>query len=524
MLTVQENSLDWALNHIETYGDTDVFPVPFEYEAIRHDWENVKNFLSNQNILEWTVRPHRMLLAPKSRFGFRVITQLDPLDFLLFAATIYEVSEDLENNRIPVANEVVFSYRINTDDDGQLFDPTVGYRSFLINSRTRLSNEPSFTHVATTDISDFYSRIYHHRLENALRSSTGRASHVSAIMHLLSGWNGTETFGIPVGNAPSRILAEITLSDVDEALLANGISFVRFNDDYRFFAQSHSEAYRNLAFLAEILFRNHGLTLQQQKTLVLTAEEFRDRFLTTPLDRELDSLHDRFDALVAELELEDPYEHIDYDDLSEEQQEIIDSLNLQELLNDEIHGKEEPDLPLVRFILRRLAQLWDSSVIDDLLENLDVLHPAFPDVIRYISKLTFLEEATRHEVGNRLLDIYEDSIISELDYYKMWCLELFANSQSWDQSERFFRLYGSARDQISRRKLILSMARSGQTHWFQSQWRSLLDFPPWTKRAVLAGASCMPPDARRHWYRSINPQLDILERAVAIWARQNPFH
>jgi len=92
--------------------------------------------------------------------------------------------------------------------------------------------------VATTDISDFYSRIYHHRLENALRAATTKTSHVKAIMHLLSGWNGTESFGIPVGCAPSRILAEIVLADVDESLLANSVDFVRFNDDYRIFAYS----------------------------------------------------------------------------------------------------------------------------------------------------------------------------------------------------------------------------------------------------------------------------------------------
>jgi len=27
---LQNNSLDWALQHVLRYGDTDVFPVPFE--------------------------------------------------------------------------------------------------------------------------------------------------------------------------------------------------------------------------------------------------------------------------------------------------------------------------------------------------------------------------------------------------------------------------------------------------------------------------------------------------------------
>ena len=153
-------------------------------------------------------------------------------------------------------------------------------------------------------------------------------------MRLLSGWNGTETFGIPIGSAPSRLLAETTLADVDEALLAAGIDFVRFNDDYRIFAVSYESAYRSITFLAETLYRNHGLNLQPQKTEVLTTVQFRERFLVTPLDRELDSLHARFEALAAELGLNDWYEPIEYDDLDDDQKEAIDSLNLAELFRE----------------------------------------------------------------------------------------------------------------------------------------------------------------------------------------------
>ncbi len=102
MLTLQANSLNWALEHALKYGDTDVFPLPFEYEAIRHDWTNLRTWLEGQNILEWQVRPHRTLLSPKAKHGFRVITQLDPLDFLIFAATIKEIASDIEASRIPV--------------------------------------------------------------------------------------------------------------------------------------------------------------------------------------------------------------------------------------------------------------------------------------------------------------------------------------------------------------------------------------------------------------------------------------
>jgi hypothetical protein len=522
MLTLQANSLNWALEHALKYGDTDVFPLPFEYEAIRHDWTSLRTWLEGQNILEWQVRPHRTLLSPKAKHGFRVITQLDPLDFLIFAATIKEIASDIEASRIPVNQNIVFSYRFLVGGDGQIFDSNIGYEAFLNQTRFLLQDN-AINFVAITDIADFYPRIYHHRLENALQSTTNRHSHVRAIMHLLAGWNGTETFGIPVGNAPSRLLAEITLSDVDEALLANRVSFIRFNDDYRIFTQSYAEAYRHIAFLADVLFRNHGLTLQLQKTNILDRDTFTRRFLSTPEDLEFNSLRAGFNRLITELGLDDRYERINYDDLTPAQQELINSLNLVELFIDEIHVDGEPDLNLIRFILRRMGQLGDASIIDDVLDNLDVLHPVFPDIIQYLRRLSHLSDDQRSRIGARIIDLLKDSIISELDYHRMWALDLFTHSTEWNNQNRFFELLVSARDTLSKRQLILAMGRASQRHWFQSQWRSLFDEPHWSRRALLAGASCMPTDARKHWYRSVEARLDHLERAVMKWARQYPF-
>jgi len=521
MLKLKPSSLDWALEHVKRFDDTDVLPLPFEYLAVEHVWPEIKSYLVAQDVLNWKVRAHRSLLAPKSRYAFRVVTQLDPLDFLIFAALIREIAKELESIRIPTLQNIVFSYRVLPLADGQLFDPTIGYDRFLKKSK-ELLNDKKITHVALADIADFYPRIYHHRLENALSNATSRSQHVTAIMKLLSGWNGTETFGIPVGNAPSRVLAEVTISDVDDALLANGVTFIRYNDDYRIFTKSHDEAYRALAFLAEVLYRNHGLTLQPQKTHVLSAKDFHTRYLSTPEEREIDSLYEKFQQLIRELGLSDPYEKIDYSDLDQEQQELIDSLNLNELFQEEIE-KADIDFGVIKFVLRRMGQLGDDSLVDEIFKKLDILYPAFSDVIKYFSNLRNLKTTRYHEIGKRVIDLLEESLVSELEYHRIWALDLFTHTTQWDNESRFFQMLGEARDSFSRRKLILAMGRSHQRHWFQSQWRNLANESPWPKRALLSGASCMAPDARKHWFKSIMPQLDELEKAVVKWVKASPF-
>lgn len=39
-MRLREESLDWSLKHIEKFGDTDIFPLPFEFEEICFDWES----------------------------------------------------------------------------------------------------------------------------------------------------------------------------------------------------------------------------------------------------------------------------------------------------------------------------------------------------------------------------------------------------------------------------------------------------------------------------------------------------
>lgn len=523
MLKVKPTSLDWALAHALKLGDTDMLPLPFEYAAIQHDWNRIRDYLASQNLLEWVVRSHRRLLAPKAKYGFRVVTQLDPLDFLVFAATVKELAPDIEARRIPISQRIVFSYRFASSGDGGLFDPKIGFSSFQATTKNHLGQSPKPTHVAIADIADFYPRIYHHRLENALQATTSHSSHVSTVMHMLAGWNNSETFGVPVGSAPMRLLAEITIADVDEALLASGIAFVRYNDDYRIFAKSHSEAYRHLVFLADTLYRMHGLTLQPQKTQVLSSRDFTRRFLRDPEDKELTSLEEKFERLIEELGMENRYEPIDYDDLDEDQKALIDSMNLSELFSEEIESHSEPDQALLRFILRRMSQLRDGTVVDTALDNLDRLYPIFPDIMLYLQALADLSASRRKIIGSTIISLLGKSIVSELPFHRLWALDLFTHSTQWDNEQAFVRLFNEAMDDFSKRELILAMGRAGQQHWFKAQWRSLLDLPPWPRRALLAAASCMPKDARKHWYNSVQPQLDPLEKAIAAWAQKHAF-
>lgn len=518
---VAEDSLDWALAHAERYGDADIFPAPFEIRAIRSGWDSLRISLASQDLDTRPVGILRRCMAPKGRFSYRVATQLDPLDLLLYTALVYEIGSDLEAFRVPASEQIVHSFRFAPSDVGRMFDPSYNYGTFLQRCRA-LADEGSFGHVVIADIADFFPRIYFHRIESTLQLATTKNDQSRALLKMLKGWNDRVSYGIPVGPSASRLIAEATIHDVDQCLLAEGATYCRYSDDFRIFCGSKSEAYSKLETLAALLYENHGLSLQPSKTEILPVEQFKRKYLQTPQTIELQSLRERFWEIVEQLELEDPYGEIDYDDLDEETRTEIDSLNLSELLEN-LLSQESIDIGLFRFILRRLGQLNQSVGVEAVLKAIEKCYPAVPSIVTYLGALSSLETDEKQRIGQQLVGLLEDSLISQLPYNRCWLLSLFSDSDQWGQASAFPRLHSMYPDPFSQRALILAMGRAKQQYWFRRMRSDVMQLSPWSRRAFLAASSCMAPDEVRHWYGSIAGRVDSLDRVVIEWARNNPF-
>ena len=232
MLKLSPASFDWALNQAEHLDDAGIFPVPFEFTAIRHDWDRLKNYLSSIDVLTWEVRPNRECLSPKTAHSFRIATQLDPLDWLIYNALVYEIGSDLESHRIPQKEGIVFSWRFDPQPNGAMFSRETGYSQFQERS-LELADRSDSQYVVVTDIADFFPNLYHHRVENALRSAAqAKVNHAKAIAQLLSAWREKQSFGIPVGPNASRLIAEVAIHDIDQTLRGEGLTFVRYADDF----------------------------------------------------------------------------------------------------------------------------------------------------------------------------------------------------------------------------------------------------------------------------------------------------
>ncbi|MCQ3812239.1 MAG: RNA-directed DNA polymerase [Acidimicrobiia bacterium] len=521
IVKVQDASLEWAIKHVMRFGDTDVFPLPFEYGAIQEDWGDIKTFLKRQEIDTWGVREYRRMLTPKHRLGFRIATQLDPLDTLLICALVYEVGEEFESVRIPADQNIVHSYRFLPTADGLLYDSAVNFGTFRKQS-IDLATEPSTSFVLMTDIADFFPRLYSHVVENAMISATKSPDHARVITKLINAWNMGVSYGIPVGPSPFRLIAELAINDIDSALLAENIRFCRYSDDYRIFAPNERSAREALAFLANTLFQSHGLTLQGSKTELIPADQFVDRFGRAERDQERYGLQKDYISLLKKLNLFNKYDPTSYDDLDDEARDAVDSLNLWELLRQEATSNRHLDVALVSFVLGRIRELGLKDEDNLLLRYLDRLSPAFREVVETLISQSHLSESDTAALGKKLIDLFQHDAVGYLDYHREWLIHAFTKDAAWGQTDQLIKLYQQHFDSPTQRAITLALGRAGSWHWIKPRKHGVFDLSPWNRRAFLYAASCLPGDESGHWFRFLGPRLDILERAVIKYAKKSP--
>lgn len=152
---LQSDSLKWALTHILRFGDTDIFPVPFEYKAIEYCWDDIQDELVNIDLSNYDTGSLRRFLIPKPGGGFRVAIQLDPIDTILYTAMVYEAADLIEQQRIPIERKIACAYRVDLDPNGQFFRTENGWPDFHEKS-TELSESGDYSYVLIADIADFY--------------------------------------------------------------------------------------------------------------------------------------------------------------------------------------------------------------------------------------------------------------------------------------------------------------------------------------------------------------------------------
>jgi hypothetical protein len=521
-LFLKRTSLDWGLANALKYSDTNVFPKPFEFSAIQFGWEKIAEYLEKSNILKWNTRSHRTLLAPKPMWGFRQVTQCDPLDFIILTSIIYEIAQKIEHSRIAEAAQVVFSHRVGIDADGRFYSPASNYLAFLSKARELASSNPN-GYVVITDITDFYPRLYHHRIETALHEVLGRGSgHVKALMQLLGDWNGTKSFGLPIGPKPLGLIAEVAIIDVDRYLLDEGCRYVRYVDDFRFICGSKTQALDILNKLANYLASQHGLSLNSSKTHVQDTTTFLHNHAYDPSEIIQFQIETQIQELIDYSGVDSWYD-MGIVELTEDQRLEFERLDLVGRF-EWVLQQTPVDIHLVNYLLARLGQIGDENLVDILVPNKDRFVSNLRNVVYYFANAIARRPHSavlRRAARSFATLLMEDSCVASYPYNKIWlaCLTRLAYPEIYPNEMVY--LYNSITDDNCRRELILAIGAKGLSHKLKEIKESLHQFTPWMRRSIIFAMSAIPAEEYSHWIRGMPRQLDIVENAVAHWSLSN---
>ncbi len=518
-----ESAFRRAIANVTQHGDTDIFPFPIENRILFDQETNIIAILNSidsdfENYIVKTPPENFGALAPVGYTGFRWATQIDPIWNVYFLAVVISIAAKIEAVRLDTA--YVHSYRFNSaEDSADLFDRKFGWHSFTSRA-IELAEKYKF--VVSCDISEFYPRLNHHRLDNALRQLPNADSYRYKIMHFLSNYSGTYSFGLPVGGPAARTLAELTLNQIDRLVHQKQIPFCRFADDFYLFADSESEAFKCLVFLSDILHRNQGLQLQKSKTRIMSSAEF---IATNPISIANTNISPPGDLASARQSLfklslyYDPYsanaeEH--YERLREE----IGKFPILDIIRSEL-SKSRVDISLARRIISAL-QFMEGEGLNDaartLADNHQLLYPVYYNVMSALkSVFSRLSLDTQNYIIGLVRSLIEiGSSTVSVDINLQYAIRLLSETRAEETVSLLSRIFDTTRNLAIRRDIILVMAKWNEWIWLSDKRSQFRIMQPAERRAFIIGSYALK-DEGKHWREHTKAEFSPFEIVTRDW-------
>lgn len=142
-----------------------------------------------------------------------------------------------------------------------------------LDSETRRRFNTGFTHVAIADVYRCIESMDPGRMFSLLEDAGAPIDALRILKAMQFAWQHAGCRGLPL-IAGFRVLLKLYMKDVDDRLRADGIAFLRLQDDFRLFAGGEHDARHALDVLSDALAAC-GLSLNLEKTMVLSRSQLR---------------------------------------------------------------------------------------------------------------------------------------------------------------------------------------------------------------------------------------------------------
>jgi hypothetical protein len=383
-----EKEIKTAIKYVKTDLRDDFWPDICLYEDLFASQVAIEKI----NFEKYQVSEAVPIDIPKPSLVLRPGHFLSFSDRIFFQLVMDKFAKDVD--KILSSKEVSYGYRTTEKQKYFLRDNIAAWLKFKEEDENFFENNPN-GYILHTDLSAFFEHIKVKALIKILKNLGVKKNILEQLNNLLMEWSG-DGIGIPQGNNCSSFLANVYLTPIDEAMLANDIKYYRFVDDIRIQCTDKNEAREAIKILTELL-RPANLHINSGKTEIVDYETFTER--KNKYSSEMEAInYNLYGGLID-------YSYIDKD--------------LQSIWKDSI-GEKKIDKTIFRFCVKRFEAIGSEFPLNDILNN-DLYDPAH---VSYISDY-LCKYSDRADVQAKLLKVLKGSIY---DYQKIYLLKTLINS------------------------------------------------------------------------------------------------
>jgi len=503
----RDSAISLAVDSMLRDGCSDITSERLEIDLIaryRSDFESdIKAKMNRGSFFDMEYRPLQHLLTPKNRyvFDYRKAALITPSCLAKFLALVFEYAEVVEGARIPVSSNVVFSCRFAPDKDS-IFNKDIGYSNWRDETKKR-SGENGCRFVVSCDIAGFYDRINIHRIESTLLSIGVNPTLVKHTNELLLFWSKKDSYGIPVGNVASRILAEAALIDIDNYLVSEGVIFTRYVDDYRLFAPSLLKAQEWMNKLTTRLFRD-GLMLNTGKTQIRKVDavvEESDHLLPEGAETVLKSitkLTGGYNRIARKFIMPAAEKHAAFSDIAIEVE--LGLLEGQSIF--EFSGIQK--VVIAALVQKNFASLKKIATI---CSNYLYAHDYFIDML--IQNSEFIPEAERNNIAEAYSQLIESGGLYSFEWHCASVAKLLSHPAYFRKAALVSIFKAPAKDVSTYASMIALEGLKGRLT--RSEFLTIREYfdrsDEWEKRRLLFLSDCLPEEERKAWGKAVKSTL-----------------
>jgi len=304
----------------------------------------------------------------------------------------------------------------------------------------------------------------------------------------------------------------MSLIPLDDYLRLKGVIFSRFVDDMHIFCESRELAQAAIYEVADFLDKSQKLSLNRQKTEILTSEQLKQKASLMLVDNPINEEEKKILRVIQSKA--GPYTRIVLNELSPSDLSVIQSADIAGILQSYLNA-DQPNYIRLRWFLRRLSQTGVPTAVECVVTRLQSLLPAVGDAAAYLNSAKDSYKGDWPQLGDALLNALQMAVVLRNEYLQIVLLSLFSRISPLNHIDKLVQSFNSYGN-LAKREIILAARETSQaTPWLQNLKSSIGNMDAWQRRALLFASVQIPKDERKHWLQSIQGYLSPLEKAIA---------